>query len=595
MGGCIERTDGRDGDDTTLQQAYDNSGAVVPQIQLSAANGPIIVRGEGATANILQLQDDAGNDEFIFTRLGNLTMGAATPTLTMGDGTGGPIISLGKADAFTAFPFNLSVGDPGVGANLRWNFQFGTNEDLRWHRFDVLGVAVDVPMTIEFATGNIQIDNDLIMDGSGVGSTGELDLASDDASLQVGNALGTPRIDVNHLPAETGILAFRQVNDIDTTGDKILVHGTGTDALIIQDFDGAVFDDLMTFTTTIVSNVAHNFDAAVTMDTTLGVTGNTTLSGSLTVDVGAASVRFGDGSSGPNLTLRKADASANSIRFEVGSDLRGRIQQDSNEDFRFEMFDAVPALTSTTFWRNADGDWEFPNNVDVGNNLVVTGGANIEGTVDFGDATDSVLFNIQKSAAGSGQIQFRITTSGNTSGDKVLIHQTDESFQILNHNGATFDTLVTFTTLFTCNAIANFDAAVTMDTTLGVVGDTTLESDLTLDAATGNGDITMAGEMDGAGGRAWGTRTNAAGGALAIGPGDAHIEFSSNGGGAVAMTETMTEGQMVTLVMTAFDTDDYTLAVGGGTLTFNAANEAATIVLDSSVVRVVGLANATIV
>jgi hypothetical protein len=134
-----------------------------------------------------------------------------------------------------------------------------------------------------------------------------------------------------------------------------------------------------------------------------------------------------------------------------------------------------------------------------------------------------------------------------------------------------------------------------MTTGLAVVGDATLESDLILDAATGNGDITMAGEMDGAGGRAWGTRTNAAGGALAIGPGDAHIEFSSNGGGAVAMTETMTEGQMVTLVMTAFDTDDYTLAVGGGTLTFNAANEAATIVLDSSVVRVVGLAGATIV
>jgi hypothetical protein len=90
-------------------------------------------------------------------------------------------------------------------------------------------------------------------------------------------------------------------------------------------------------------------------------------------------------------------------------------------------------------------------------------------------------------------------------------------------------------------------------------------------------------------------RANAAGAALAISATDGHVSFSSNGGGAVAMTETMVEGQRVTLVMTAFDTDDYTLAVGGGTLTFNAANEGATIVLDGGVVRVVGLSGATIV
>ena len=126
---------------------------------------------------------------------------------------------------------------------------------------------------------------------------------------------------------------------------------------------------------------------------------------------------------------------------------------------------------------------------------------------------------------------------------------------------------------------------------------------------TANGQLTTAGAVDmsgstvtfAAGGIAanamsGGVRTNAAGAALAIGATDRCILFSSNAGGAVAMSSTGAfAGQRVVLVMTAFDTDAYTLAVDGGALTFNAAGETAEIVYDGTAWRDISLNGATVV
>lgn len=90
-------------------------------------------------------------------------------------------------------------------------------------------------------------------------------------------------------------------------------------------------------------------------------------------------------------------------------------------------------------------------------------------------------------------------------------------------------------------------------------------------------------------------RTNAAGAACAIGPTDFYVGISSNGGGAVVISETMSDGQLAVIEMTAFNTDAYTMVVGGGTLTFNAVDEKALIFHNGTEVIVLGLVGATIV
>lgn len=90
-------------------------------------------------------------------------------------------------------------------------------------------------------------------------------------------------------------------------------------------------------------------------------------------------------------------------------------------------------------------------------------------------------------------------------------------------------------------------------------------------------------------------RTNAAGAACAIGPTDFYVGISSNGGGAVVISETMADGQLALIEMTAFNTDAYTMTVGGGTLTFNAVDESALIFHNGTEVIVVALSGATIV
>lgn len=91
-------------------------------------------------------------------------------------------------------------------------------------------------------------------------------------------------------------------------------------------------------------------------------------------------------------------------------------------------------------------------------------------------------------------------------------------------------------------------------------------------------------------------RTLTADATLAIGPTDGIILISSAGGSAPgATTETMADGQEVTIAMTAFNTNAYTVTVDEGTLTFNAADECATVFHDGTALRVKCLRGATIV
>ena len=90
-------------------------------------------------------------------------------------------------------------------------------------------------------------------------------------------------------------------------------------------------------------------------------------------------------------------------------------------------------------------------------------------------------------------------------------------------------------------------------------------------------------------------RTNAGGAALALLTSDSCVLFSSINTGAIVISETLADGQICALHMTAFDTDDYTMVVEGGTLTFNAADESALVQHDGTTVRVLSLNGATVV
>jgi hypothetical protein len=90
-------------------------------------------------------------------------------------------------------------------------------------------------------------------------------------------------------------------------------------------------------------------------------------------------------------------------------------------------------------------------------------------------------------------------------------------------------------------------------------------------------------------------RVNPAGDNVVISATDRAVHFSSDGGGAATIDATaMLAGHAVWLVMTAFNTDSYTIAVQGGTLTFNAAGEAALLYKAGATLHAL-LAGATIV
>jgi len=94
-----------------------------------------------------------------------------------------------------------------------------------------------------------------------------------------------------------------------------------------------------------------------------------------------------------------------------------------------------------------------------------------------------------------------------------------------------------------------------------------------------------------------GARTVAPGGAVALAAADALglVLFSTTGAGDVTITRsTLTVGKLVTLCMTAFTTGIYELVCAEGTLTFNAADECATVFWDGTDMRVASLNGATV-
>ncbi len=139
----------------------------------------------------------------------DITLDSAAPTLSIGDGTGSPSLILSKADAVNSNIFNLRVG-----ASPRWIWQFTTGEDVQILRRDIAGAAVDTPMKFEFTDGSLIFQNDLLLDGTGAGGTGEISMAgnlildSADPVATFGDDLGGPEIILTKAAADVSLITW---------------------------------------------------------------------------------------------------------------------------------------------------------------------------------------------------------------------------------------------------------------------------------------------------------------------------------------------------------------------------------------------------
>ena len=456
----------------------------------------------------------------------DFSMVHASPRVNLGDSAGGGFPVVRAVESATATPPGLEIrggNHTGVGAG---NFD-GTTVVIQGGDTTDTGASASpggVTVRVGTTAGGgavpaIELEADVHVTGL-MSLSANLDLDSASPAAILGNATGSPLILIFKAAASTSQQFWRTSNSGATTGDKAFAHNP-SEGLEVRNYNGASWDTLTTFTTFPTFETAVNFDDAVNIDGTVGI---------------------GDATDSTLQNFQKSAAGTSYVQFRVttsGNTANDkRIGHNSTESLEFENYNGA----SWDVIQRVTGAATFPVSV------VMEANVNIEGTFDIGNASDSTIMFQQKSAGGTSQHVFRVTTSGNTSGDKLFIHDTDETLGIWNYNGASWDALATYSTLTTFNS--------------GVAGP---------------------------------GRVNAAGAACAITPTDWFVNVSSNGGGPIVISHTMSAGQSVRIGMSAFDTDAYTMAVVGGTLTLNAVGEAATVMYDGTNVWVTALGTATVV
>ena len=136
---------------------------------------------------------------------GNLDLNTASPTLTVGLGTGSPTITYNKLGAGAAENLWRDVGV------VRWGNRFDASEDLSWRRHDAAGVFQDVPLLLEIATGDVLM----------------------------ANRLGVTGADPDDAPVASDDVVIGTLSQVDT-GITLLVDTTGTGRYAVTDTSGAV-------------------------------------------------------------------------------------------------------------------------------------------------------------------------------------------------------------------------------------------------------------------------------------------------------------------------------------------------------------------
>jgi hypothetical protein len=405
MSCCIERTDGVDGDDTTLQQAYDNSAGAVPSIQLSAAFGAVTLRGDPGVANILELEDDAGNDEFVFTRTGNLSALAASVVVALGDASGSPSQDFVKDGAGTSeIRFRQALGADTLNDK---QIVHASNENFEILHFD--GAAFDTLLRI--TATNVVVPQSRLFVGDVASALTLLELTKDDA--------GTTNIRFNN---ETFI--------------RFEIQLSATEDALFQTFDGA---GVLLFTTTY-------FNAS----------GNWVMPATLALSSASPFLVIGDSSGSPVQQFLKTAAGTSMLEFHAGAIRRADITHDASEDLLIRHRDAVGLVTNTTTYANATGLWTYDASATYdsaspvltlgndGGSPVVTFRKTAAGTVEIRYMAANVrradvLFNgaedyVIRHRDGAGAIQFT-TTYINASGQWIFPAEV-EIDGTLDHDGA---------------------------------------------------------------------------------------------------------------------------------------------------------------
>ncbi len=367
----------------TMDETYIASAGASPSIQTTAANGPVTVRGNAVSTDILVFEDNLGATTWRFTNSGDLVglglldvAGNVTfeSDLTLDGATGAGdldmvgILSLSTAGTVDLLERAAVVGAPAPAHGRLW-------------------LRSDAPNVLMFTD---DAGTDFVIGGAPSAETWATTLAAG---------------------ASTGATS----PSIDTGQNLLSQSGGGADIGLVGTRFGTFFGQVL------------DVSAAATVGTTLGVVGDATFESDLTLDgaTGAGDLTIagdftmasaggeilqGDGTGSVQYITDKGDANAITWEMRNLGVRRFSMVLPSTEDMRLETFDAAGVSTGVARIRSSNSDWELPNNLDVDGDLQLDGSGAGSGNITMvgvlgvtGDGTfESDL--ILDGATGSGDL-----------------------------------------------------------------------------------------------------------------------------------------------------------------------------------------------
>ena len=219
-------------------QTIDGSLSVTIAVDQTA----LTVQSDNANWRIINLTDASSGGEIIF---GDLFLDAASPTLTIGDGTGSPVLVLNKSDAGTA-TFNANVA--GV---TRWDVLIDASEDFSLERRNGAGALIDAPLFVDITNGDVSIVNQLLLAGAidTDAAASAVEIVAGDGSGDVGFTLfvdvaGIGRYGVTDT---TGGGAMRGGLQINAGGDQLIHVAAGSAVTLVTSVAVSPFADGLRF------------------------------------------------------------------------------------------------------------------------------------------------------------------------------------------------------------------------------------------------------------------------------------------------------------------------------------------------------------
>ena len=308
----------------------------------------------------------------------DLSLTSSSPSLTVGDGTGTPNVTLNKLDGGAAL---LDFRNAGI---LRWRVNMEGDEDFAIQRFDASEVFQDKPFEIVQSTGDIELANNL-------------SLTSSNPTLTVGDGGGSPTVLIDKADMGVGEIKWSNAG----TQRWVLRAGATEDFELLRFGSGGGF--------------AENAFAISQNDSTVRLGRNLALTSS------SPTLTVGDGTGSPIINLDKSNAGTSEMRWQSGSLTRFSNRLDSSENLIWRRHDDAGVGVDTAI--TIDGgtsDVTFANDITMASSSPLLTVGNAAGS----SASPNILIN--KGSAGSGLIDWQV--------DSVLrwrmIHTSDEDFKI---------------------------------------------------------------------------------------------------------------------------------------------------------------------